>query len=138
MERVLLVFFVMTQMKTILIVEDDPSIRRLAKRMLAGSGIETLEADNGAAALETLECKKSEVDAALVDLRLPDIQGDELIGWIRNTVPGLPVILFTGNHLADRVKELLEERNTFLLNKPFTRASLLEVVDKALASVCHA
>ncbi len=118
--------------KLILIVEDDGSIRRLARRMLRAMDVDTIEAESGALARHELIRNGERVHAVLVDMRLPDTQGDALADWIRKTHPEMPVIFFSGNHLNDQARARLEESHTFFLGKPFTRETLTDVVVKAI------
>ncbi|MCC5849689.1 MAG: response regulator [Verrucomicrobia bacterium] len=121
--------------KILLIVEDDGSIRRLARRMLKSMEVETVEAENGQQALDELASNGERIHAVLTDMRLPDIQGDALADWIRQKHPGMPVIFFSGNHLNEQARARLEEAHTFFLGKPFTRETLADVVQKAFATV---
>ena len=122
----------MQSSKLILIVEDDSSIRRLARRMLNAMDVRTLEAENGALARQELTQNGEQIHAVLTDMRLPDTQGDALADWIRETHPEMPVIFFSGNHLNDHARARLEESHTFFLGKPLTRETLTDVVVKAI------
>jgi len=114
---------------TILVVDDDPSIRRLARRMLSSLGFETLEAATGQEALTYLETDPSAFFAMLTDMNLPDMQGDALCDWARNLYPALPVVFFSGAPLRESARLHLNTPNTFHLPKPFTKDAIGSLFD---------
>ena len=77
----------MTAAVKILVVDDEPPIRKLLRMGLAAHGYEVLEAINGKSALELLDKKP---DLVILDLGLPDIEGLELLRRIRHTQESLP------------------------------------------------
>lgn len=79
-------------MATILVVDDEPPIRTLVGRMLERKGHAVILCEDGASAKAVTQA----VDLMLVDYVLPDITGTELIAALRETRPGLPVILMSG------------------------------------------
>ncbi|MCC5844175.1 MAG: response regulator [Verrucomicrobia bacterium] len=121
---------------TILVVDDDPSIRRLARRMLSSLGFETHEAATGQEALKHIETKSIPLTAMLTDMNLPDMQGDALCDWARNLRPGLPVIFFSGAPLRESARLHLNTPNTFHLPKPFTKEAIGSLFDK-FTPPCH-
>jgi two-component system, OmpR family, KDP operon response regulator KdpE len=76
----------------ILVVDDEPPIRKLLRMGLAAHGYEVLEASNGKIALELLAQKP---DIVILDLGLPDIDGLDLLRRIRNTQESLPVVVLS-------------------------------------------
>lgn len=118
----------------ILIVDDDPSIRRLGKRILKSFAIETLEAATGQEALKHVETSGNLLTALLTDMNLPDMQGDALSDWTRNQQPHLPVIFFSGSPLRESARLRLNEPNTFCLSKPFTKDAVSDILEKILSA----
>ncbi len=116
---------------SILIVEDDASIRRLCARMLKNMHLSVLEAENGNRALACLE-QEGPVSAVLLDLHLPDITGLELADWIRGQSPGTPIIYFSGSTSQEIPPQELQRADTHRLHKPFTRDSLRSVIQDCL------
>ncbi len=107
----------------ILLVEDDPAVRRLLTQMLEGSGYRVVSAANGDEALALADAGTLAVDLVLSDYVLPGISGVELCVALRRRFPELPVLLMTGHaELPAGAAEL--PRGAELLGKPFTREQL--------------
>jgi DNA-binding NtrC family response regulator len=82
--------------KTILIVDDEPLLRDVLRRWLHAAGYQVLEAGSAPDAIRHLEGKRLGVDLMVTDLRMPGIDGDQLISWATRAHPELPVICLTG------------------------------------------
>ena len=76
----------------VLVVDDEPPIRKLLRMGLSAQGYDVLDAPNGKTALELLDEKPNLV---ILDLGLPDIDGLELLGRIRHSQEGLPVVVLS-------------------------------------------
>ena len=83
----------MKRKEQILVVDDDPSVRTMLKRVLAGEGYRVRSAANGAAALQVAE--NSPPDLVLLDLKLPDENGWDIFGRLTRKWPSLPVVVIT-------------------------------------------
>lgn len=109
---------------TILIVDDDPSIRFLLRSILEYEGFTVAEAGNGAAALEAI---KSEAlpDIVMTDLMMPLMTGVELIGRLRAEArtAKIPIVVVSSN--AEAVKNLGVDA---IITKPFSAAKLAESI----------
>jgi PAS domain S-box-containing protein len=116
----------------ILLVEDDESVRCLARRILERAGYTVLQAPNGRAALELAASHGRTVDVVLSDVIMPDMGGVELKERLRAIYPALQVILTSGYSEADLRGEVRAKSAAFL-RKPFTAASLLQVVAETMA-----
>jgi two-component system chemotaxis response regulator CheY len=120
--------------KKILIAEDSPTMRSLIVSTIAAMGeFETVEAANGFEALRILPREK--VDLIITDINMPDINGLELVSFIRNndnyrTTPLL--IISTEGSERDREKGLALGANAYLV-KPFAPQQLQELVRKYLS-----
>jgi CheY-like chemotaxis protein len=114
---------------TILVVDDEPGIRTMVQFELSQQGHNILTADSGVRALEILE--SSHVDLILTDMRMPQMDGLDLVAKVRNTRPAIPIILMTG-FIEERVRKVQEYKLAGTLNKPFTIDQLAELVDKTL------
>ena len=85
----------------VLLVDDEPELRRLLRRALARVGLEVVEAGNGRAALE--EARASRFDVVISDVRMPRMGGLELLERLQLEEPALPVVLISGsNELENR------------------------------------
>jgi CheY-like chemotaxis protein len=117
----------------ILAVDDEPGVLALVRRCLDDDRVTLLEASSGKDALEHLTPGRP-LDLLLTDLRMPDMEGDELAREFRGVQPELKVLYLTSH--ADRLFEAkvrLLNREAYL-DKPFTREGLREAVAMAIFS----
>lgn len=118
--------------ETILLAEDDPSIRQFATRMLREHGYRVLDAEDGAAATALVGKSIEAIDLVLTDVLMPNANGLELARLLRAARPELPVVFMTGYAGLDD-DALAELRRTGpILAKPFTQETLLGAVARAL------
>jgi DNA-binding response OmpR family regulator len=117
-------------MTTILVIEDDPSIRTGLRMNLGRAGYTVREAVDGDAALLALAAERP--DMVLLDLMLPGVNGLEILRHIRQTDPALPIVILSalGNE-QDKVNGLDLGANDYL-TKPFSVAELLARARAAL------
>lgn len=115
--------------KTLLLVEDDPILRKLIKTILNRHGYKVLTAIHGEEALEMVGEHSGKVDLLLTDVIMPGIKGTELHDIVRKQHPEMKVIFITGYAPASLD---LDHHNSHLLCKPFTIDQLLERVREAL------
>ena len=117
--------------KKVLLIDDEASLRRHVALGLMQKGYYTEPCENGMKGLETLNMfkrKKTPLDCAIVDVRLPDIDGIKLLKVIKLNYPGLPVIIITG-HGDEAVEEAVKAQHADgYLEKPFTMEELTELL----------
>lgn len=118
--------------KTILIVEDEPSISQVCLRTLSADGFDADIAINGVVAQDMLA--KKEYDLCLIDIRTPVMNGKELYQHIKEEHPGYAqkVIFTTGDIMDSKLEMFLEEAGNRYLPKPFTPDELRTIVRQAL------
>ena len=121
-----------TPRRTILLVEDEPRVRRLIKRILSTERAKILTADGGAQALQILA--RTAVDLVILDVRLPDMRGTEVLRRLRDIDADLAVIMVTGYGSAGSVRAAMELGAFDYLTKPFSNEEMSRVVREALAS----
>ena len=114
--------------ETILLVEDEETLKSLTKEMLQSGGYRVLEADDPETALGILVEKKEDIDLLLTDVVMPGMSGAELSRRGREVVPGLKVIFMSGyaGDVLDR--QIAPIPDLVLIEKPFSRLSLLSRV----------
>src|SRR5512145_1726580 len=95
------------QAKTILIVDDEFSVRESLEKVLSKAGYVTLAADSGNEALAVLS--KEKIDLVLSDLKMPDGDGVELLKSIKKNYPDIEVILLTGYGTVENAVEAMRE-----------------------------
>jgi CheY-like chemotaxis protein len=120
-------------MPSILIIDDDDSLRDSLRRTLHQEGYAIMEASEGGRGLKLLE--RSPVDLILLDMFMPDKDGLETIGELRRAHPGIAIIAMSGGGFKGTVDVLhvakkLGVRRT--LAKPFTREQLLDALREEL------
>jgi CheY-like chemotaxis protein len=121
--------------ETVLIVEDQDTVRQLAARVLKQQGYSTVEAASGSEALLLLQGQDAPaIDLLLTDVILPGINGRELADRVRSEMPAIKVLFMSG-YAGDALgrRGVLEDGLAFL-PKPFTPAALLQKVRNVLAS----
>lgn len=112
---------------TILVIDDEPSVRAVTAAFLRDLGHEVCEARDGATGLELLRRLRGSIDLALVDFAMPGMNGMDFVEAARREEPSLPCILLTGHFALDAVPEDIS-----IMQKPFTTSSLHEAVTAAL------
>jgi len=114
----------------VLVVEDDPAIRRGLVDALKFSGYATQEAADGAAGLDA--ALTGEIDLVLLDILMPKMDGYAVLREIRRAKPGLPVIFLTAKgEEADRVRGLRDGADDYVV-KPFSPTELFARVEAVL------
>ncbi|GAB4284825.1 MAG: sigma-54 dependent transcriptional regulator [Deferrisomatales bacterium] len=117
----------------ILVVDDEAVVRKSLVRVFAGTDVEVETSPSGNLALELLQ--EQPFDAVLTDLKMPGMNGLEVLRAIRILQPHVPVILITGYATVDTAVEAMKSGAFDYLAKPFTPEQIREKVDAALQSV---
>lgn len=119
----------------ILVVEDDPGVRRFCARVLGTAGYEVVEAEDGASALAILETKGN-IDLLFTDILMPGgMDGWELAQRAQGMVPGLKVLFASANPemaLESEIEGSRAPRNVDLLRKPYGKDEIIRRVSHAL------
>jgi two-component system, cell cycle sensor histidine kinase and response regulator CckA len=120
--------------ETIVLVEDDSSVRAFAGRVLRMAGYNVLEADSPARGLELIEDDETRVDAMLTDIIMPGMNGCELAKRVWTKRPHLPVLYMSG--YTDQVlrEQDMSLDECSLLEKPFTASQLLGKIREVLGA----
>ncbi len=114
----------------ILIIDDDPNLRKTLVDILQVKGYETLAAGDGAEGLSVLQ--KNAVDLALIDLGLPDISGLDLLSRIRTDHPATAVIILTGNASLESAIEATSRGAYSYLKKPYEIDQMMVQIRRAV------
>jgi two-component system KDP operon response regulator KdpE len=115
---------------TILVVDDEPAIRRLLRTSLASQGFQVVEAASGRDMLAEIE--RSRPDLVVLDLGLPDISGLELIGTIRAGGSAVPILVLSSRTDEKGKVEALDLGADDYVTKPFGAAELFARIRTAL------
>jgi DNA-binding NtrC family response regulator len=120
----------------ILVVDDDPGIRRSLSRVLERRGHQLQVAPDGRQGLRLW--REGGADVVLLDIHMPEVDGIEVLVQLRGLAPELPVIVMSGGDQTRRL-DLLGDAHLLgawaLLRKPFTLDEVIEVVERAVRAI---
>jgi len=116
-------------METILIVDDEKNYPPVLGAILEEEGYETLAANSGPEALEVL--KNADVDLVLTDMKMPGMDGIELMERVKRLDPDLPVIMMTAHGTVEKAVEAMEKGAFSYILKPFDNERMTLYVKKA-------
>jgi two-component system NtrC family response regulator len=120
----------MARTPVILLIDDDDSLRRVTEYTLREDGFDVRTATNGREGLEMF--RASGVDLVLSDVRMPELNGMDLLPQLKAMQPDLPVIMLTAHGTIASAVEAMQLGAFDYLTKPFTRDQLRASVRKAL------
>jgi len=118
----------------VLVVDDEPAVRRIASTFLNRYGYRTLTAADGREGVALFEKQKGAVKLVVCDLMMPQMGGLEMIHELHRIQPGIRTITITGLGEENRVAEARAAGTDAVLSKPFTAEQLLRLVQELLAS----
>ena len=116
-----------SQPATVLVIDDEESLRRLVSRSLTGVGFSVLEADNGASALRLLDTGGKPLHLVISDIHMPVMDGLAFAREFRLLRPGVPILFITGREWPGLAGDVLR--------KPFGPDALLLAVARLLGRV---
>ena len=116
--------------ETILVVDDEPSLRLLCTELLSKQGYNVLQAENGVDALAVLENEK--VDLLLSDVIMPNMDGNLLAERVKKLYPNVKIQLISGYMKDDQISNLNEELYKNMLQKPVDAKTLLTKIRELL------
>src|SRR3989441_12399087 len=114
----------------ILVVDDEEAIREVVSTMLQAQGFECAAVGNGRVALDYLQ--KNSIDLVLSDMVMPEMDGLELLEWLRTHDPDVPVIMVTAMHDLSTALEAIRRGAYDYILKPFEKDQLFLGVRRAL------
>jgi len=117
---------------TILVVEDEPDVRELAREFLKLSGYTVLEAQNGVEALDLVARHTGPLHLVVSDMVMPRMGGAELAERLRAVRPGIKIVLMSGYTDYSNGAPSQAVNQAAMLPKPFSQSSLVEAVRQAL------
>jgi CheY-like chemotaxis protein len=123
-------------MATILVIDDDPQIRRMVGRILGDAGYHMIEAEEGREGLKQMLT----FDPAVIvtDIFMPEMEGIEFIRHVRKILPNAKVVAMSGGGKMKKADLVLHMAKSLgadcVLEKPFGAGTLLEAVRRLLAA----
>jgi PAS domain S-box-containing protein len=120
--------------RTVLLVDDEPSVRAITRRLLERAGYRVLEAADGHEALSIAGRSDVRLDLLLTDMVMPGLSGQQVVIRFRATRPGVPIVGITGYAGESPQVVAAEEAGlSGLITKPFSADALI----RAVAAACH-
>lgn len=117
---------------TVLLVEDDDLMRQLTRQLLEEHGYNILEAKDGQEALRIATSHPGRIDVLLTDVVMRGLSGPDLVSRLDGSRPGMKTVYMSGYTGELIARDEIAAQGIPLLEKPFTRAGLLETLDRAL------
>jgi CheY-like chemotaxis protein len=121
------------QKNVVLVVDDEETIRRLAKSALESHGYRVLTAPNGRDAVEIFRDMPRSINAIVLDLTMPVMSGNEALPALRAIREDVPIILVSGYPEEQMMPLISNDSFAGFLQKPFTSRQLRERIDEAIA-----
>ncbi|RJP74690.1 MAG: response regulator [Desulfobacteraceae bacterium] len=118
---------------TVLLVDDEASIREMGAKMLKRMGKTVLEAGDGFEAVDVFQKHRKDICCVLCDLTMPRMDGWETLEALRRIEPAVPVILVSGYDQALVMKGARSELPQAFLSKPYQLSDLKNALEKALS-----
>src|SRR5438132_9609114 len=116
--------------ETILLVDDEASVRSIVVRILRRARYNVLEAESGEAALKIAENHPGKIDLVITDMYMPGLRGPEVVERLAPTRPGLRALFMSG--YADQDARTGVPLGANFLNKPFSGQELASAVETVL------
>ncbi|MBL0938462.1 MAG: response regulator [Gemmatimonadaceae bacterium] len=120
---------------TVLVVDDEASIRHVAHRVLTRLGLDVLEAEDGETGVARFQAASPNIRAILLDLTMPGMGGLEVLAIIRRSHPTLPVIIASGYDHDDALRAIGEDPAVRFLQKPYSTTLLRETILRSLGEM---
>jgi CheY-like chemotaxis protein len=120
--------------KTVLVVDDDKVVRSLSREMLEEAGYQVLSAADGREAVDLYRGKAAAVDAVLLDMTMPHMDGDATFGELRKIRADVRVIVSSGYSEQDAMDRFRGARPAGYLQKPYRMTDLLDAVDQVVSN----
>lgn len=126
---------VVKQREVVLIVEDEPVIRRLLRLTLERADYTVLEAADGIEAVDLLDTGQHRVSAIVSDITMPRMDGLALVDHLESSHPALPIVLASGLHRLETIPSPVAARIAGFLVKPYSRSTVLAVVARVVGGL---
>jgi CheY-like chemotaxis protein len=119
----------LTPTKTILVVDDDPLVRKYVAVVLAGTGYQVYEEHSGARGFACFMKNADEIDLVFTDILMPEMSGPEMVRRIRQYRPHIRVLFMTG---FSQMEIAAHPPHCGVLHKPFTKHAMLASIQDCL------
>ena len=124
-------FAVVDRIARILIVDDERHVRTALSSLVKGEGFKAMEAEDGEGALRVIRSEAP--DVMMLDLKMPDMDGMEVMRQAKDLDPELPVVMVTAYAAVDGAVKAIKAGAHDYLSKPFNNQEVVRVIHRALA-----
>lgn len=118
--------------KSILVIEDEEMVMDVAQAMIERMGFTVLRAVNGAEAVKIAGHHKGDIHLALLDMGLPDMDGEEVYALLRTSRPDMKILVCSGDAIYGIPKEILRDGAEKFIQKPYDYQSLSSKITETL------
>ena len=118
----------------VLVVDDEPDIRKAVHLILTKAGYDVIEAEDGEQGIADVKSGDNPLllNIIICDLAMPKVNGMEAIAYFRSQFPSVPVIVLSGTGTVDKARTLLKQGVAEFLSKPVEPAKLTAAVSRAV------
>lgn len=116
----------------VLVVDDEPIMRKIAVNVMENSGYQVLVAESGKLALEVFKKYQPKINLVLLDLLMPEISGSETFREMKKVQSDVSVLLVSGAKSDKRIQELLAQGAKGFVEKPYTFPQLSQAAYNAI------
>lgn len=120
----------------ILVIDDEKNVRDVIRLHLEQAGFHILEAGNGEEGISILKEENNMVNVGVIlcDIRMPKVNGIEMIDYLKQEAPGIPIAVITGYPDTELAVSLLKKGVKDYLVKPIEKEKLLDTVERLVAA----
>ena len=109
----------MPGLETILIIDDENSVRQAAEEIIKGIGYKVITASGGKEGLDVYKAKKDEINAVMLDMVMPEMGGEKTFQALKQIDPEVKVLLASGYTAIDKAARILDQGVAGYIQKPF-------------------
>jgi PAS domain S-box-containing protein len=117
----------------VLIIDDEPTVRQIAKKALENRGYTVLVADDGLAAIDIFKRHPGKIDLAILDLSMPGMSGQETLPELRKVRPDVKVLVSSGYSEIEAMTMFEGQKVSGFIQKPYTSARIADTVKLVLS-----
>lgn len=120
------------KVSSVLVIDDEPQVARIVERILVKAGFETVVTQDAETAFAALESETQDFDAVVTDLNLPGVGGRSIVEWLNQNRPSMGIVVMSGYSQESAEIDQFMKPGTEFVQKPFSRDSLVEALQRAL------
>ncbi len=119
---------------TVLVVDDEPSLCNVLRRVFGRHGFKVYVAKSGREGIELLDRHASDIDVVLLDVTMPGMKGTEVLGLMRQVSPTIPIVLSSGYREEDALSSINGQLPERFIQKPYPPEKLIELLYQIVSS----